>query len=243
MRFYAEFSAWWPLFSPPDDHVEAAADLLRRLAPLPEPGAATLLELGSGGGSLAFHLKRQFVLTLTDLSEGMLAQNRKLNPEAEFVQGDLRTLRLNRQFDYVFMGDSVCYMLDAADLQAAIETAAIHCTPRGKVVIIPDYVAETYESGTDHGGTDDEDGRGFRYLWWSWDPDRSDTTYLVDFAFMMRESSGAVHVVHDRHTEGVFPKAVWFAAFARAGLFARYELDRWGRPVFTARRSRRPRPE
>jgi hypothetical protein len=25
-----------------------------------------------------------------------------------------------------------------------------------------------------------EDGRGFRYVEWHWDPDRSDHTYLVD---------------------------------------------------------------
>ena len=106
MRFYHDLADWWPLFSPSDHYTEEAEDLLRRLAPLPPPGTATLLELGAGGGSLASHLKSQFKLTLTDLSEGMLAQNRLLNPEAEFVAGDMRTLRLNRQFDYVLLHDA-----------------------------------------------------------------------------------------------------------------------------------------
>ena len=69
-----------------------------------------MLELGSGGGSLASHLKRQFTLTLTDLSEGMLAQSRAVNPEAEHIAGDMRTLRLHREFDYVLVHDAVCYM-------------------------------------------------------------------------------------------------------------------------------------
>ena len=108
MRFYAEHAEWWRLFSPAEHYVEEAEDLLRRLAPLPSRGSATLLELGSGGGSLAFHLKDQFRLTLTDLSEGMLAQSRVINPDAEHIVGDMRTLRLNRQFDYVLVHDAVC---------------------------------------------------------------------------------------------------------------------------------------
>ena len=86
MRFYQELSEWWPLFSPPIHYVEEAQDLLRRLAPLPAPGTTTMLELGSGGGSLASHLQDQFKLTLTDLSVGMLAQSRAINPAAEHIQ-------------------------------------------------------------------------------------------------------------------------------------------------------------
>src|SRR5262249_14672857 len=52
VRFYDELAAWWPLFSPPSHYTEEAADLLERLRPHVTFGAATLLELGSGGGSL-----------------------------------------------------------------------------------------------------------------------------------------------------------------------------------------------
>jgi SAM-dependent methyltransferase len=234
--FYSELSEWWPLFSPPVHYVEEAQDLLRRLGPLPAPGAATLLELGSGGGSLAFHLKSHFTLTLTDLSDGMLAQNRLLNPEAEFFQGDMRTLRLHREFDYVMVHDAVCYMTTVDDLRAAIETAAVHCKSGGTVVFLPDHVKETYEDGTEDGGEDGEDGRGFRYLAWCWDPDPADTTYIVDYAFLLRESSGEVRVVHDRHVEGLFPRAVWMEEFARAGIPASADLDDWGRDVFISRK-------
>jgi ubiquinone/menaquinone biosynthesis C-methylase UbiE len=106
-RFYTEMADWWPLFSPPMHYGEELDDLLPRLAPLPPPGAATMLELGSGGGSFGSHLKQQFKLTLTDLSEGMLAQSRIVNPELEHIQGDMRTLRLNRQFDYVLIHDAI----------------------------------------------------------------------------------------------------------------------------------------
>jgi ubiquinone/menaquinone biosynthesis C-methylase UbiE len=152
VKAYTELAAWWPLFSPAEHYDEEAEDLLRRLSPLPPPGTKALLELGSGGGSLAFHLKKQFALTLTDISEAMLAQNRAVNPEAEFVAGDMRTLRLKRVFDYVLVHDAVCYMTTLGDLQAAITTAAEHCAQDGTVIVLPDFVKETFTPGSDHGG-------------------------------------------------------------------------------------------
>jgi len=236
-RFYQELPEWWPLFSPPEHYVEEASDLLRRLAPLPPPGTATMLELGSGGGSLASHLKEQFKLTLTDLSAGMLSESRAINPEAEHLQGDMRTLRLDREFDYVLVHDAVCYMTTLDDLRKAIDTAAVHCTRGGTVIFLPDFVSETFEPGTDDGGEDAPDGRGFRYLEWKWDPDPRDTTYIVDYAFLLREASGDVREGHDRHIEGLFPRATWLQAFAAAGLRATSELDAWGRDVFMAEKA------
>lgn len=233
--FYRDLADWWPLFSPPVHYVEEVEDFLRRLAPLPQPGAATLLELGCGGGSFASHLNRQFKLTLTDLSEGMLAQSRAVNPDAEHLVGDMRTLRLGRQFDYVMVHDAVCYMTTIDELRAAIETAAIHCRPGGTVIFLPDYVTETFAPGTDYGGEDAPDGRGFRYLEWHADPDPSDTTYVVDYAFLMKSADGSVRVEHDRHIEGLFPRAVWLELFRSAGLTATSEIDSFGRDIFIAR--------
>jgi SAM-dependent methyltransferase len=233
--FYKDLAHWWPLFSPPVHYIEEVDDFLQRIAPLPAPGTATLLELGCGGGSFASHLTQQFALTLTDLSEGMLAQSRALNPEAEHIAGDMRTLRLARQFDYVLVHDAVCYMTTLADLRAAIETAAMHCRPDGTVIVLPDYVAETFEPGTEHGGEDGTDGRSFRYLAWHADPDPSDTTYVVDYAFLLKEADGTVRVEHDRHIEGLFTRAAWLQTFREAGLAATSEIDPFGRDVFIAK--------
>jgi SAM-dependent methyltransferase len=236
VRFYDELADWWPLFSPPSHYVEEAEDLLRRLAPALGRGASTLLELGSGGGSLASHLKPRFTLTLTDRSDGMLAVNRAVNPEAEHILGDMRSLRLHRLFDVVLVHDAIMYATTPADVQATLATAAVHCRPGGTVVVLPDYVRETFTSGTDDGGEDAEDGRGFRYLEWRWDPDPADDTYVVHYAFLMRAANGDVRVEHDRHTEGLFARAQWLAWFDAAGLDASSDIDPWGRDVFVATR-------
>lgn len=103
-------------------------------------------------------------------------------------------------------------------------------------MVLPDFVRETFTPGTDSGGEDAPDGRGFRYLEWCWDPDPDDDTYTVDYAFLLRESDGSVTVEHDRHIEGLFPRADWLRWFAEAGLEASRSLDPWERDVFVAKR-------
>lgn len=56
----------------------------------------------------------------------MLDLSKKSNPECEHILGDMRTLRLNRTFDAVFVHDAICYMRTREDLRAAIETAFVH---------------------------------------------------------------------------------------------------------------------
>ena len=49
-------------------------------------------------------------MTLVDLSAEMLEVSRQLNPECEHIQGDMRTIRLGRQYDAVLVHDAVDYV-------------------------------------------------------------------------------------------------------------------------------------
>jgi SAM-dependent methyltransferase len=169
-RFYGDLAVWWPLISPPQDYAQEAGYFARVLRSASIP-VREVLELGSGGGHNAMHLKAWFTMTLVDLSAEMLEVSRRLNPECDHQQGDMRTVRLGRRFDAVFVHDAVDYMTSEADLRRAMDTAAAHCRPGGIAVFVPDRIAGTFEPATDHGGSDAADGRGARYLQWEWDPD------------------------------------------------------------------------
>ena len=235
-RLYHELAAWWPLLSPPEDYVEETEDLLARLERRGVRDGATLLELGSGGGSFAFHLKHRFRLTLTDISPAMLAVNRSVNPECEHLVGDMRTLRLDRRFDIVLIHDAVVYATTPVAVRETLHTAAVHCRPGGVVAVLPDHVRESFEPSVDHGGHDAADGRGLRYLAWTWDPDARDDTYLTDYAFLLRQGDGAVSVEHDRHVEGLFSRTQWLEWMSGAGIPAGAETDPWRREVFIGMR-------
>ena len=231
-RLYDELASWWTLLSPPEEYAGEAADLLGRLDAAGAREGATLLELGSGGGSFASHLKQRFRLTLTDISPAMLAVSRTVNPGCEHLVGDMRTLRLDRRFDIVLIHDAIMYATSPDDVRAALRTAAHHCRSGGLVAVLPDHVRENFEPGTDHGGHDAPDGRGLRYLEWTWDPDPQDETYVVDYAFILRNADGTVRAEHDRHVEGLFSRGQWLAWLDEAGLAAGGESDRWKREVF-----------
>jgi SAM-dependent methyltransferase len=215
-RMYGELAAWWPLLSAPATYAEEAEIYRQALVEACELAPATVLELGSGGGNNAFHLKAHFQLTLVDLSPGMLQVSQALNPECEHVKGDMRTVRLDRVFDAVFVHDAVNYMTTEQDLRMAMTTAFVHCRPGGAALFTPDHLRENFRTGTDHGGHD-RDGRGARYLEWTWDPDPLDATYLVDYAYLLRDGDGSVRVEHDRHVEGLFPRASWLRLLREVG--------------------------
>ena len=240
-KMYEELASWWPLLSSPADYVEEAAFYERILAAACERPLRTVLELGSGGGNNASHLKARFQMVLVEPSAGMLEVSRALNPECEHVQGDMRTVRLGRQFDSVFVHDAVGYMTTQADLRKAIDTAFLHCLPGGVALFAPDFVRETFRPSTDHGGYDGET-RGLRYLEWTWDPDPADSTYVVDYAYLLRMSDGTMRVEHDRHVEGLFKRADWLALLSDAGFQPRAvplehsELEPGSHEVFVAKK-------
>jgi SAM-dependent methyltransferase len=242
-RFYGELASWWPLFSAPEDYAEEAAFYESRLLEACEPPARTLLELGSGGGNNASYLKARFQTTLVDLSPGMLEVSRALNPECEHAAGDMRSVRLGRQFDCVLIHDAIVFMTTREDLRAALETAFVHCRPGGAALFAPDHVFETFQPRTEHGGHDGG-GRGLRYLEWSWDPDPSDRSCLVHYAFLLRERDGSVRAFLDRYLEGLFPRAEWLRLLAEVGFEAKAvpcdhsELEPGSYEVFVARRPR-----
>lgn len=227
--------------SPPDDYEEEAGIYQRLMLEACDGSCQSMLELGSGGGNNASHLKARFHLVLVDPSPDMLHVSRALNPECEHVEGDMRTVRLGRQFDAVFVHDAVCYMATEADLLRAIETAYVHCRPGGVALFAPDYVRETFRPSTDHGGCDGA-GRAMRYLEWVWDPDPTDSTYVADYTYVLREGDGQCRVEADRHVEGLFPRAVWLDLLSTAGFEARAvpvehsELDDGQYEVFVCRR-------
>jgi SAM-dependent methyltransferase len=232
---YGDLASWWPVLSDPADYADEAAFINRILIEESARSPVTLLELGSGGGNNASHLKSRFTMTLVDVSPGMLAVSRALNPECEHVEGDMRTVRLERVYDAVLIHDAIMYMTTEADLERALTTAFVHCRPGGAAVFVPDHTLELYRPGTKHGGHDGT-GRAMRYLEWMYDPDPSDSTTVTDFAYILREEDGSVHVEFDRHVTGLFPQATWLRLVEAVGFEPGVVRDGYERDVFFGRR-------
>lgn len=226
---YTDLAPWFHLLTRPEEYAEEAG-IFTRVIRAQFPDARTMLELGSGGGNNASHLKHHFDLTLVDLSPGMLAISEQINPGILHIPGDMRSIRLGQMFDVVFIHDAVMYLTTEDDLRLAMQTAFLHTRPGGLVLIMPDFTLETFQAGTQQGGNDGADGfppeyadRSLRYLEWTYDPDPEDTSYIVDFAYLLREGSDQVQCIYDRHTFGLFSHKTWLALLSEAGFQPRSE--------------------
>lgn len=105
-------------------------------------GAASILDLGCGTGNHAIPLARRgYEVVGVDRSPWMLAEARRKvaiggqHANLTLIQGDLRSLDLQRRFDVVLMMFAVLgYQLEDADVRAAFDTARRHL-PEGGLLL------------------------------------------------------------------------------------------------------------
>jgi SAM-dependent methyltransferase len=211
-RLYGEFAGWFHLLTHPKSYWEEAKVFTEVLQAHSRP-VSTVLELGSGGGNNASHMKKHFEMTLTDLSPEMLELSRTINPELEHIEGDMRTLRLGRSFDAVFVHDAIAYLTTEEDIEAAMRTAFEHLQPGGIALFVPDNTTENFVPRTTSGGYSEGD-RGLRYLEWI-HPAKGNTVEIT-FVYVLREGE-TERVESDRHVVGLFPRSTWTTLFERVG--------------------------
>lgn len=219
-RLYSDLSWLWPLWSGPDAyHAESElfAKLIKRHSAAP---VVTILDIACGGGKNSFNLKTHFSLTGVDASERMLALARTLNPDCEFLLGDMRDLNLARQFDAVFINDGVSHMQTRAELLAAFRSAFRHVRPGGVVVTYPDITKETFvqnETVVDHAdGPDKPADLDVVFVRSAYDPDPNDESYEDTIIYLIRER-GRTRIEHDQDPMGLFGLSVWRECLSEAG--------------------------
>jgi SAM-dependent methyltransferase len=216
---YAELAGWWPVISPPAEYADDGAVIDAIFASAARP-ILTVLDLGSGGGHVALHVKHSRAMTLVDQSAAMLEVSKQLNPDCEHVEGDMRTIRLGRQFGAVLVHDAIDYVTSQHDLDRVIRTAFVHCRPGGLAVFAPDHTAETFRAGAGGGGGHDGSGRQASFRERTSDPVPGDDWILAEYEFTLRDADGSVQVVPEAHRLGSFRRDTWLALLEAAGFAA-----------------------
>jgi SAM-dependent methyltransferase len=118
---------------------EAECDLLERIfGDLADGPVETILDLGCGTGNHALPLARRgYQVVGVDRSHAMLAQatSKQVGGDASFRQGDVRDVRLGREFDAVLLLFAVLgYQHTNEDVLRALRTARVHLRPGGLLV-------------------------------------------------------------------------------------------------------------
>lgn len=218
MLLYTTLAPWYPLLTPVSNYVEEASIfrtmLLEALGERPTGRRWALLELGAGAGHNAHYFQEDFELCLSDIAPEMLRLAAVTCPGAELVQGDMRTLRLNRTFDAVFVHDAVTYLRGEQEIRELLATAAAHLNPGGILLIAPDYTAETFAPEHEDDGAQ-EGTRSLHYH--AWVNPAEEAGYSVDYVYITKEGDAPPVVYQERHLEGLFPRASWERLLSSAG--------------------------
>lgn len=195
-----------------EDEVATYLGLIQQYAAAPPQ---TLLHLGSGAGGMDHSFKRHFTVTGVDLSAGMLAKARATHPDIEYLEGDMRTLRLGRLFDAVAIPDSIDYMATLDDLRSAIATAVAHLKPGG-VLLVVGKPQEQFQNNN-FAYTGERQGIHITLLENNYINPHHPNTYEATLVYLIRQN-GDLTMHQDRHILGLFPQATWEQVFRDAGL-------------------------
>ena len=134
------------LLANPEDYENEVSYYIELIKRYTSISPNSLLHLGCGAGGHDTYFKQHFKVTGVDLSKGMLEIARNRHPEIDYIEGDMKTIRLDQQFDAVTIPDSIDYMVSKDELNQAIKTAALHLKIGGVLLI----VAKTVESFIDN---------------------------------------------------------------------------------------------
>ena len=118
-----------------DKDYKKEAEYLHTLIRKHSPNAKTILSLGCGTGNYEFELEKLgYEIVGVDISQQMIdiADISRGKSKCEFIQGDIRNIRLDRTFDIVIsMFHVMCYQTSNEDLLNAFETASAHLNKGG----------------------------------------------------------------------------------------------------------------
>jgi trans-aconitate methyltransferase len=211
---YTDLAWTEPILALPEEFQEESELLCTTIKEHAKIEAKTLLHLGCGAGVNDHTFKKHFVITGVDISDAMLEIARRLNPEVTYHAGDMRTVRLAKQFDVVAIPDSIGYMTSVDDLRKTIITAYKHLKPGGLCFIVA-YIAEDFrENNFIYTGAKGEINITVfenNYL-----PDPEKSTYEATIVYLIRRK-GELEIYTDIHEIGLFKLSVWLDLLKETG--------------------------
>ena len=182
----------------------------------------TMLHLGCGAGGHDYYFKKYFEVTGVDVSQGMLNIAREKNSDVSYIQGDMRSVRLEQKFDVVIIPDSIAYMSTVEDLKKAIHSVACHLCPGGIFLVVAHTKDEFRNNNFAYSGSDGD----IHITVFENNHVISDSQYEAALVYLIRQG-GVLQVEHDVHTLGLFDYDTWLKLFseARMCVIASFNMD------------------
>jgi trans-aconitate methyltransferase len=237
-KLYNELAWTWEIMISGEEYVPEVNFLKRMIKRYKKTQGNELLDVGCGAGPHDLLLKEDFRVEGVDASEKMLHLARKRNPELTYSLGDVRTLRLNRQFDVVIAMDMIMYNLTYEDLESSLVSLSDHIKPGGVLVFYVVDLKEKFEQNKTRVKNHKKGDLEIVLIENDYDPDPHDTECEYYLIFLIRKE-GKLKIEIDKHRVGLFELERIIGILERLKLKPHlFELDFSGRkfqkegPVF-----------
>ena len=215
-RLYNDLAWLWPFWGSVEEYrkeSELAVDLIKQHA---EIEVRSLLDITCGAGKNTFNLKKHLAVYGLDISNAMLDNARKLNPDCTFYQADMRDFDLKRQFDSIYINDGIAYITTTGDLFKTFQCAFKHLCNGGVMICYAEFRKEDFVQNKTQSTLSKTDTMEVTFIENNYDPDPNDDTFETTMIYLIREK-GKSRIEHDHHICGIFTVDVWRDLLQKTG--------------------------
>jgi ubiquinone/menaquinone biosynthesis C-methylase UbiE len=194
-----------------EDEVDTYSNLIKSASREP---VHTMLHLGCGAGGHDRFFKKYFTVTGVDISVGMLNKAKAVNSDIHYIEGDMRTIRLDRRFDCVVIPDSIDYMVSLDDLKQAINTSALHLKSGGILLIVGKTEDSFYNNNFAYTGVKDD--VHVTLLENNFINPYVPNTYEITMVYLIRKKGKLTKYIEET-VAGLFSRATWDEVLRNSG--------------------------
>jgi SAM-dependent methyltransferase len=204
------------LYEAAGKNYDVEADELHALIQSHRPGAASLLDVACGTGAHLLRLRRHYDVVGVDLAPAMLEEARNRLPGVQLIEGDMRSLALDRTFDAITcLFSAIGYMRSCAELDDALQSMSDHLSPGGVLVVDGGVRRQSWrDPGTMQVLSSSRDGLGAARVAVS---RRDGVSTTLELHHLVGSINAVEHLV-EAHVMTLFSDDEHRDAFARAGL-------------------------
>ncbi len=178
-----------------------------------------LLDVACGTGNHIQYLKRYFNITGIDIDIDMLRIARKKLPDIKFIRGDMRTFKLNREFDVILcLFSAIGHLKTYENLEKTIRNFSLHLKQGGLMIVEPFLLPEVFINNILDAYVIDEPGLKLTRMNRS---KRRGNIAIYDFHFLVGEKGKIRYFVQNIEL-GMFESGKVLKMMKNAGLKAKF---------------------
>lgn len=219
---YKQFAKYYDSIYRWKDYKSESVKLRKLIKKYKSSRGREMLDAACGTGNHIQYLKKYFNITGVDLDRDMLRIASKKLSDIKFIRGDMRTFKLNKQFDVVVcLFSAIGHLKTYANLNKTIKNFSQHLKPGGVMIIEPFVSKRQFLDGLLHADYVNEPDLKISRMCIS----RSKASIgIFDFHFLVGEK-GKINYFVDRQYIGMYENQKVLSIMKNAGLKAKFLKD------------------